>query len=239
MPSFYLDLDRDLAAVLKLVLTELKKNRVLENVADPEKLIEDTVENIKEALGDSISRESLNDPAMKLKLMTALVATFTHGKGQDKFNFAAIFEPANELALKKEIGKMLSKYFVMQPEEAKALLELTKTFEAPELTPNGRCTPRPEPGNANTKPEDEEKNVFAAVYADDGSLVDILEDVSVPQKDVARSIITISEMLSSDLIPEYREKLEENHFLMDVQEKISEAHLNSSAMRPTPPGTAY
>lgn len=224
MKSAYLNMDNELREVLELILTELQKQGVLKNVANRDKLVEDTLENLKGALGDNISREALKEPAMKLKLATSLVATFTHGVGNDKFNFAALFQPISELQLQKTLGNMLNQYFKLQPQEAKAFVELTNKFEELRPTPE---TPRPKPGGKSNKTPEEEKTIFAAIYSDDGTLLDVLEGVGVSAKNASQAIITVSEMLTSDLAPNFREKLEENDFLHGVGESLH-SHINNT-----------
>lgn len=219
--------DQELLEVLKLVLDELNKKGLLKNVPDPKALIEETLENIKEGLSPaSLSRASLEDPAMKLKLATSLIATFTKQKTGHEFDFKTLFDPDKELALKKELPAMMNKFLKAEPTEAKALVALTNTLEMESPSPASAPTPSPksQAKGGEDKKESEltekERSVFQAVFSDDGTLLDVLEGVGVSSKDVSKSVITLSEMLSSDLVPELREKLEESDFLKDM-------HLNS------------
>lgn len=237
--STYFSLDDrpdDLADVLKLLLKELVDKGLLKGVSNPDELIKDTIANIKEGLGgNDIKREDLNNPAMKLKLATSLIATLTLGKGQDKFNFEALFQPNNPVMLEKELSKMMAKYFLLQPEGAKAFVALTNNMPKP--NPSDTLEPpTPKPEGGAQKPAEEEKSTFAAIYADDGTLIDILEGVNVSAKDVGKSVISLSEMLSSDLMPDMIERLEDNNFIKDVQHGFESAALNSTAPRPTPGG---
>jgi hypothetical protein len=144
------------------------------------------------------------------------------------------------LALKKELPQMLGEYFKLQPDEAKAFVDLANTLETtptPSPSPNdsNTPTPRPTPSAKEEEPE-EEKTVFAAVFSDDGTLLDVLEGVGVPAKMVSKACISLSEMLSADLVPEIREKLEDNHFIKNIQEDISESRINTNTPRPIPGG---
>ncbi len=207
MSGAFLD-NRELAQVLELVLNELEKKNILQNVSDRKSLINDTLENIKGGLDDSLSVASLKTPAMKLKLVTALVATFTN----EKFDFTLLFgkqegtpRPALEKALQVEMIKLLDKYAQLEPNEAKAFVELTNTL------------PKPKPGARSKKTPEEEKFVEAAITDEAGNVIEKLEGVAVPAKNVAASIITLSEMFASDLLAgtDIRETME--HSVQDEE----------------------
>lgn len=176
----------ELDKVLSLILKALEEQKVLELSPDARKeLIEKTIENIKDIVGEKISLDTLKEnPALKLQLATALIATHKHGVGQDKFNFALLFNTV----LRDKDNKL-----VLTPEKLDELNESKPDADTALL----KTLPRPEPGKKSKKSDDD--NVLAVVADDAGNVLDVLDGVGVSRKDLPKSIITVSELLSSGL----------------------------------------